>query len=262
MCHARHGECQPRRAPDSPKPIVQQETIQGHAVRATLLWTGVAATARVTGREDYYAAAQRIWENMVFRRMHITGGTGAFARDEKFGPDYVLPNDAYLETCAAVGAGFFHRNMNLAFGEARYMDELERVLYNGALAGVSLKGDTYFYQNPLEAGTERERWIWHDCPCCPPMFLKIMGAMPGYVYARDEGGIYVNLFVGSQARIPFAGSNLEVRQTTRYPWEGSVKIAIEPAQPREFDVNVRIPGWCQRSKTDEECGLNVLGISD
>lgn len=227
------------------KPVLEQETIEGHAVRATLMCTGLAAAARVNGRNDYIRAAERLWNNMVLKRTHITGGTGAFARDEKFGPDYVLPNDAYLETCAAVGAGFFHRNMNLLLGDAKYVDELERVLYNGALSGVSLKGDTYFYQNPLEAGKERERWVWHSCPCCPPMFLKIMGAMPGYVYAQDDEGVYVNLFVGSRASVQVGETKVALQQTTRYPWEGNVKINVDPEEPATFDLNVRIPGWCR-----------------
>ncbi len=236
------------------KPVLEQDTIEGHAVRATLMCTGLAAAARVNGREAYARAAERLWNNMVQKRTHITGGTGAFARDEKFGPDYVLPNDAYLETCAAVGAGFFHRNMHLLLGDAKYVDELERVLYNGALSGVSVKGNTYFYENPLEAGKERDRWVWHRCPCCPPMFLKIMGAMPGYIYAQDEDGVYVNLFVGSRASVQAGGTNVALHQTTRYPWEGTVKIAVDPEEPATFNLNVRIPGWC-RSAT-----LKVNGI--
>ena len=184
---------------------------------------------------------------MVFKRMHITGGVGAFANEEKFGPDYVLPNDAYLETCAAVGAGFFHRNMNLAFGDARYADELERALYNGALAGVSLKGDTYFYENPLEAGTDRERWKWHECPCCPPMFLKLMGAMPGYIYALDEESVYLNLFVGSRASLSMKQNTVVVKQTTGYPWNGNVRISVEPSQATAFAMMLRIPGWCPQA---------------
>jgi len=176
--------------------------------------------------------------------MHITGGVGAFAQEEKFGADYVLPNDAYLETCAAVGAGFFHQNMNMLFGDARYVDELERALYNGALAGVSLKGDTYFYENPLEAGPNRTRWVWHDCPCCPPMFLKLMGAMPGYIYAADNDSVYVNLFVRSRAPVSLEQTKVEVRQTTRYPWDGSVRISVQAARPTAFNLMVRIPGWC------------------
>ena len=167
--------------------MLQQETIEGHAVRATLLCAGLVAAANVNGREDYLTAAQRLWDNMVQRRMYVIGGLGAVAGHEGFGPDYVLPNNGYLETCAAIGAGFFHHNMNLALADARYADELERVLYNGVLPGVSLQGDTYFYENPLEAGPKRTRWAWHGCPCCPPMFLKIMGALPGYIYAQDAG---------------------------------------------------------------------------
>ncbi len=225
-------------------PVLRQETIEGHAVRATLMCTGLSATAMANGRSDYYRAATRLWENMTSRRMHITGGTGAFADEEKFGPDWVLPNSAYLETCAAVGAGFFHHNMNLAIGEARYADELERVLYNGVLSGVSLKGDTYFYENPLVAPKTRARWAWHGCPCCPPMFLKIVGALPGYVYARDKDGVCVNLFIGSRARVTLGGNTVGITQTTRYPWEGNLRIAVEPQQPAEFNVNVRIPAWC------------------
>jgi DUF1680 family protein len=134
--------------------------------------------------------------------------------------------------------------MNLAFADARYADELERVLFNGALAGTSLKGDAYFYQNPLEADRRRTRWAWHECPCCPPMFLKMMAAMPGYVYATDRDGIYVNLFVGSRATVALAGGKVVLTQATRYPWEGSVRIAVEPANEAEFALYVRIPAWC------------------
>jgi DUF1680 family protein len=177
--------------------------------------------------------------------MHITGGVGAYADQEKFGPDYTLPNDAYLETCAAVGAGFFHRNMNMAFGHARYADQLERTLYNGSLSGVSLKGDTYFYQNPLEGDDGRTRWIWHACPCCPPMFLKLMGAMPGYIYATDRDSVYVNLFVGSRASISVKNAKIDVRQTTRYPWDGKVRISVESAEALPFNFMLRIPEWCR-----------------
>jgi len=224
-------------------PTLQQPAMEGHAVRASLLWSGVAATAAVNGREDYRHAAEKIWNNLVERRMHITGATGAFAKDEKFGEDYELPNDAYLETCAAVGAGFFHENMGLLDGQARYFDELERVLYNGALSGVSLAGNSYFYQNPLEAGKDRTRWAWHTCPCCPPMFLKMMGAMPGYIYATDDSGLYVNLFVSSRAQVRAGAANLTVSQATHYPWDGSVEITLNPDKAADFPLYIRIPGW-------------------
>jgi DUF1680 family protein len=233
-------------------PVFEQMDIHGHAVRATLLCTGIAAAARVNDEERYRRTAIRLWENMVYRRMHITGGVGAYADEERFGPDYTLPNNAYLETCAAVGASFFHHNMNMAFGHARYVDELERSLYNGALAGVSLEGDTYFYENPLVADTTRTRWSWHNCPCCPPMFLKLMGALPSYVYATDNDSLYVNLFISSKATMDVNGAKVSVRQTTRYPWEGGVRIAVDPEQASAFAVMIRIPAWC----TGETIRLN------
>jgi len=230
------------------KPVFEQDQVVGHAVRATLLCSAVAATARVNHRDEYKQAATRLWESMTWRRMHITGGVGAYSEEEKFGPDYVLPNDAYLETCAAVGAGFFHQNMNRTFGHAGFVDELERVLYNGALCGVSLKGDRYTYENPILTNRPRERWEWHDCPCCPPMFLKLMGAMPSYIYATDADSVYVNLFVGGHARLAVNGRDLVLRQTTKYPWDGAVRLDVQPEQPAEFGLMVRIPAWCRGAK--------------
>lgn len=237
--------------------VFRQKDIHGHAVRATLLCAGIAAAARQNKDERYRQTAVRLWENMVYRRMHITGGVGAFADEERFGPDYMLPNNAYLETCAAVGASFFHHNMNMAFAHSRYADELERSLYNGALSGVSLQGDTYFYQNPLEADTSRTRWSWNPCPCCPPMFLKLMGMMPSCIYATDAESIYVNLFVGSRARMNVNGSGVAIRQTTSYPWEGHVHVAVEPAQPATFAVMLRVPEWC-RGETIRVNGQRII----
>lgn len=228
--------------------VLQQETIEGHAVRATLLGAGLVATANVNGREDYLTAARRLWENMVQRRMYVIGGLGAVAGHEGFGPDYVLPNNGYLETCAAIGAGFFHHNLNLALADARYADELERALYNAILPGVSFQGNTYFYENPLEAGPKRVRWAWHGCPCCPPMFLKIMGALPGYIYAQEPGAVYVNLFVGSRANLSINGVKVALQQATRYPWDGEVKLTVEPDHEIEFALNLRLPAWCSEPK--------------
>ena len=234
------------------KPVFQQETLEGHAVRTTLMCSGLAALATVNDREEYLQSADRLWRNMTGRRMYINGGAGASRNDEAFANDYDLPNDGYLETCAAIGSGFFSRNMNLLFGDARYVDELERTLYNAALAGVSLKGDSYFYENPLEAPRDRRRWAWHGCPCCPPMFLKIMGAMPGYIYAQDSSGIYINLFVGSRAEVRLPQGKVTLRQETRYPWHNEVRIAVEPEKPSEFDLYVRIPAWCQGAASPDD----------
>ena len=153
--------------------MFEQQEIEGHAVRATLMCAGVAAIARATSRPEYCRTAQRLWDNLVRRKLYITGGSGATAEGEAFAQDYVLPNTGYLETCAAIGSAFFSRNMNLAFAEARYVDELERELYNAVLAGVSLAGNTYTYVNPLEFERGAQaRWAWHGCPCCPPMLAE------------------------------------------------------------------------------------------
>lgn len=223
-------------------PVLQQKNIVGHAVRATLLATGVAAMAKENRDPQYINAVTSLWDNMAGRRMFITGGVGAIANDEKFGNDYYLPNDAYLETCAAVGVGFFSQRMNDLTGQGKYMDEFERVLYNGVLTGISLDGDNYTYQNPLVA-EHQHRWEWHDCPCCPPMFLKIMGAIPKFIYSASDDGILVNLFVGSDAEIKVNDATVRLKQTTNYPWDGKVVINVDPDHEREFNIRVRIPGW-------------------
>ena len=234
------------------EPVLRQRTLEGHAVRATLLGAGLTQLAAVNRRDEYVNAAERLWSNMTGRRMYVNGGVGSSRAGEAFASDFNLPNDGYLETCAAVGSGFFSRNLNLLLADARYVDELERTLYNAVLAGVSLEGDHYFYENPLEAGPGRRRWAWHDCPCCPPMFLKIMGAMPGYIYAQDTTGIYVNLFVGSRAEVQLPSTKVAIKLTTHYPWEGTVRLDISPDNACEFDLSIRIPGWCQRSSSGDD----------
>ncbi len=228
------------------KSMLEQETIEGHAVRATLAFNGMTVLAMENDRRDYFYTIQRVWENMVSKRMYITGGVGSTHQDEKFGADYYLPNDGYLETCAAVGAGFFHHNMNLAFANAKYANELERVLYNNILSGVSSQGNRYFYQNSLETNKGKDRWSWHGCPCCPPMLLKILAAMPGYIYAHDGNGIYVNLYVDSKAFVLLDNTRVDIRQETEYPWEGQIKIKINPDQEANFAVNLRVPSWSKK----------------
>jgi len=232
-------------------PLTQQQTLEGHAVRATLFCTGIAAAAHVNDRADYLAATRRFWNSLDRHKLYISGAAGAISGDEKLGPDYFLPNDGYMETCAAVGVGFFNHNMNLLFGDALYVDELERALYNAALGGVELSGNRYYYQNPL-VGEGLRRWEWHGCPCCPPMFLKMMGALPEYIYAQEPGAVYVNLFVGSRATLIVHNTKIRLQQTTRYPWAGEVKIAVEPEQSAEFDLFVRIPSWCQGTASPDD----------
>ena len=225
-------------------PVLQQPTIEGHAVRATLLATGVTATAVETGDEAYRQTSNRYWDNMIGKRMFITGGEGAIADGERFGADYFLPESAYLETCASIGAGFFSERMLELEADGRYMDEFERVAYNNFLSGISLDGHRYFYENPLIAH-DHKRWQWHDCPCCPPMILKLAGALPQFIYAYDDEGVYVNLFIGSEAALTIKGADVQLRQSTEYPWKGRTKIEVSPVRSGEFTVYVRIPGWAQ-----------------
>jgi len=248
-------------------PVLQQQRIEGHAVRATLLATGVTATALETGDPAYILTANRYWNNMIGKRMFITGGEGAIADGERFGPDYFLPESAYLETCASIGAGFFSEQMHELEADGRYMDAFERVAYNNFLSGISLTGNRYFYENPLIAKDHR-RWQWHDCPCCPPMILKMAGALPQYIYGYNDSGIYINLFIGSEAAVTLKNTQLLLRQTTAYPWKGRTMIALNPTHALTFTVHIRIPGWAQgqenpfglyRSQVDGIVSLKVNG---
>lgn len=239
-------------------PVFDQTTIEGHAVRATLLATGIAAVALENRDARYVAAAERLWSNMVGRRMFVTGGVGAIHEDEKFGPDYFLPPGAYLETCAAIGAAFFSENMHRLTRDGKYIDELERVLYNSLLTAVSLGGDNYTYQNPLNAD-DHNRWEWHGCPCCPPMFLKITSVIPKYIYATHPDGLYVNLFIGSDANLEVGGMPVKMSQRTHYPWSGDVEIEVNPAGERRFAVKVRVPGWARGVENPDGLYRSDLG---
>jgi DUF1680 family protein len=225
-------------------PVSEQKTMEGHAVRATLLATGIADMAIETRSRRYIETADHLWNNMVGKRMYITGGVGAKKQWEDFGPDYYLPVDGYMETCAAVGVGFFSQRMNQITGNAKYMDEFERVLYNNVLNGVSLSGVSYNYQNPLNAFSH-SRWDWHECPCCPPMFLKIVSALPQYIYSYNTDNIYVNLFIGSEAQFSVKNLPVVLQQETRYPWDGTVLLTVNPEKECVFSINLRIPGWAQ-----------------
>ena len=230
--------------------IFKQPTLEGHAVRSVLLGAGVAAAAAENGRGDYRDTGARWWDNMVGARMYLTGGLGAVAAHEGFGSDYELPNDGYAETCASVAGGFFSHNMNLLTGDAKYVDTLEREIYNGALSGTSLSGNSYLYENPLTSGHSHQRWHWRgdelgSTPCCPPMFLKLMGAMPGYIYATKESAVYVNLYVGGEANISTPALHLKLEQSTRYPWDGTVNLVVTPESASGFALNLRIPAWAK-----------------
>ena len=182
-------------------PLEEYMSIEGHAVRATLLGCGLATLAEESGDARWSAAAARFWDSMVGRKMYVTGGVGALADLERFGPDYYLPPAAYLETCAAIGSCFYSARLAELTGDGKYVDEMERVLYNALLTAVALDGHNYTYENPLES-ERHNRWDWHWCPCCPPMFLKLTGALPGYVYSRTADGLAVTFSEGTRLIIP------------------------------------------------------------
>jgi DUF1680 family protein len=230
------------------RPLLEQDEAVGHAVRAVLLYTGMSEYARITGDEPYAAAAKRLWDNIVLRKLHISGGVGSVHNEEKFGYEYQLPNTAYLETCAGAGMVFFARSMFLREGRAEYLDVLERALYNGVLPGVSLGGDAYFYENPLSSAGQVKRWEWHSCPCCPPMFLKVMGEFPSYLYSSNDEGIRVNLYAASHALIRVGDrGEAELAQETNFPWDGEVTLSLRSVPqggPRkDFALYLRIPEY-------------------
>ncbi len=232
-------------------PVVEQDEAVGHAVRAGYLYAGVADVAALTGDKDYLKAIDRIWESIVFRKMHLTGGIGASRHGEAFGKDYELPNKtAYLETCAAIANALFNHRMFLLHGDGKYIDVLERTIYNGFLSGISLSGDRFFYPNPLASDGKYKfnqgstvRNPWFGCSCCPVNVVRFIPSIAGYVYAARDNSVYVNLYVGGSGRVPVEGGEVKLTQETRYPWDGKVKITVDPGEAREFELCVRIPGW-------------------
>jgi len=226
------------------KPVIEQAEAVGHAVRAGYLYTAMADVAALAGDKNYTAALDRIWQNVVSKKLYITGGIGARHGGESFGQNYELPNkSAYCETCAAIANALWNQRMFLLHGDAKYIDVLERILYNGFLSGVSLSGDKFFYQNPLAAEGEYQRSPWFRCACCPPNVARLLPSVGGCIYAVRAGALYINLFIGSNTTIQLAGKKVKLRQQTDYPSDGNIKITVEPCEPAEFEIHLRIPGW-------------------
>ena len=227
--------------------VVDQTEAVGHAVRATYMYSGMADVAALTGDQAYVHAIDAIWENVAGKKLYITGGIGAAASGEAFGKNYELPNmTAYNETCAAVGNDFWNHRLFLLHADAKYIDVLERTLYNGLISGVSLDGKTFFYPNPLESNGQHERSPWFGTACCPSNITRFVASMPGYVYAQRATELYVNLFVASNAEVKMDnGRTIKIDQETQYPWDGAVKMTITPDQPAPFRIKIRIPGWAR-----------------
>jgi DUF1680 family protein len=253
------------------KPVVEQNAAVGHAVRAGYLYSGMADVAALTGDADYIEALGRIWQDVVSKKMYITGGIGARGGGESFGEDYELPNaTAYCETCAAISNAMWNHRMSLLHGDAKYIDVLERVIYNGFLSGISLSGNKFFYPNPLASDGKYQRSPWFGCACCPTNIVRFMPSLPGYAYAQQADNVYVNLFVAGSAAIRIGQNTVGLQQQTRYPWDGDVRIIVEPEHSGQFTVCVRIPGWAQNSpvpsdlysypdRNREEVSLKVNG---
>ena len=227
-------------------PILQQNEIVGHAVRAGYLYSGVADVAALTGDKAYFEALERIWENMSSKKLFITGGIGSRPQGEGFGPDYELNNHtAYCETCAAIANVYWNYRMFLATGESKYIDVCERALYNNVMSGVSLSGDKFFYDNPLESDGEHERQKWFGCACCPGNITRFVASIPGYIYAQQGKDIFVNLYAQGKAQI----GNIELEQITNYPWDGKIQLKVNKGNGK-FAIKFRIPSWLKQSPTN------------
>jgi len=228
-------------------PVIQQAHAEGHAVRATYMYSGMADVAAMTGDQTYLHALDEIWENVVNRKIYVTGGIGALPEGEAFGGDYELPNmTAYNETCAAIGNDYWNQRMFLLHGDSKYVDIFERTLYNGLISGVSLDGKTYFYPNPLESNGQHSRSPWFGVACCPGNITRFMPSIPGYVYAERGDTLFVNLYMSNTASITLGnGLKLKVGQQTRYPWSGEVRVSIDPEVSGAFALKLRVPGWAR-----------------
>ena len=234
------------------QPVRDQREAVGHSVRAMYLYSGMADVVAFAGDETMQPALDAIWHDIVDRKMHITGGLGAVAGLEKFGPAYVLPNvETYDETCAAVGNVFFNYRMFLMSGDAKYLDVAEVALYNNVLAGVNLAGNRFFYVNPLETDGERKfnhgtagRAEWFSTACCPSNLARLIPQVSGMIYSHAEDNIYCGFYIGSETSIPMAGGNVTLKQQTAYPFDGNISIEVAPqADGEEFTLWLRVPTW-------------------
>jgi DUF1680 family protein len=231
----------------SHQPVIEQREAVGHAVRAVYMYSGMADVAAITGDTSYLTAIDAIWTNVAEKKLYITGGIGSTKDGEAFGPNYDLPNaTAYCETCAAIGNVYWNQRMFLLHGDAKYIDVLERSLYNGLISGVSLDGRTFFYPNPLASDGTHARSPWFGCACCPSNICRFMASIPGYFYAQRNDELFVNLYAAGKATLKLPNDNaVTLEQSTQYPWRGDVRIAVLPSQACNFAINLRIPGWAR-----------------
>lgn len=226
------------------KRVVDQKEAVGHAVRAAYMYSGMADVAAINGDRNYLKAIDAIWNDVVYHKLYITGGIGATNNGEAFGKPYELPNmSAYAETCASIANVYWNNRMFLLHGDSKYIDILERTLYNGLLSGVSLDGMKFFYPNPLASVGQHERSAWFSCACCISNMTRFLPSVPGYVYAKDGDNLYVNLFMSNNADVELKSGKVSISQTTSYPWKGDVQLSLNPISNNHFSLRIRIPGW-------------------
>ncbi len=227
------------------KPFLADDEAVGHVVAAGYLYSGATDVAVLEGDTELLALLRRKWENVVTRKLYLTGSAG-LPRGEAFGAEYELPNaEAYCETCASIALVLWNHRMFLAHGEAKYVDVLERTLYNGVLSGVAMTGERFFYPNPLTVPAARkyERTPWFDCPCCPVNIVRFLPQVPSLVFATHGHEVFVNLYATCSGSVQLADQTVSLAQETRYPWDGGIKITVRPAHPATFTVGMRIPSW-------------------
>ncbi|WP_276358062.1 glycoside hydrolase family 127 protein [Cohnella caldifontis] len=241
-------------------PVRDIERVTGHAVRAMYLYTAMADVVHASGDPAYVEALHRVWAHTVERNMYVTGGIGPSRHNEGFTRDYDLPNEtAYCETCAAIAMAFWNHRMNLLFGDARYADVVEREMYNGALAGISLSGDKFFYVNPLASKGDHHRVEWFGTSCCPTNLVRYLPSIGQYAYARTGDGLAVNQFLNGEAEFAIGdGLNVKLSQKTNYPWDGRIELTVHPERAANFAVRLRVPGWCRGYRL-EVCGAPISG---
>ena len=229
-------------------PVVRQDEAVGHAVRAGYMYAGMADVAALTGDSAYIKAIDNIWNNIVQKKYYITGGVGATNHGEAFGANYELPNlSAYNETCAAIAMVYLNQRMFLMRGDAKYIDCLERTLYNGVISGMAIDGGSFFYPNPLESRGGYERKAWFGCACCPSNLCRFIPSLPGYIYAVKDNDLFVNLYTANTSTVSIGGKSVTLEEQTKYPWDGDISIKIAKTKAKQFRMMVRIPGWVRGS---------------
>ena len=260
------------------KPVIDQKEAEGHAVRAGYLYAAMADVAALTGDQKMLNAIDTIWMNLVSKKIYVQGGVGAIPAGERFGANYELPNKtAYNETCAAIANVYFNHRMFLLHGDSKYIDILEKSLYNGLISGVGMDGKSFFYTNAMQihnsfahGSMEPERAGWFPCSCCPTNVARLIPSMPGYMYAQKGLDLYVNLFINGTADVNINNKPVTITQQNNYPWQGNLTFNINPTTPGMFNFLVRIPGWAREEampgdlytfadKSDKKVNIKVNG---